>query len=71
LTPQIQINKQIVKTVCGSDELNPYPVRSFTYCNEQARTNEVQWVIVYNVDFRMTHWSSVTQTHTITDSLYS
>jgi len=33
--------------------------------------NEVQRVIVYNVDFRMTDWSNVTQTHTITDSLYS
>jgi hypothetical protein len=41
-TPQIQINKQIVNTICGSDEPHPYPVRSFTYLNEQVRPNEVQ-----------------------------
>ena len=42
--------KQIVKNVCGSDEPNPYPVRSFTYRNEQTRANEVQRVTVYNMD---------------------
>jgi len=42
------MNKQIVKTMCGFDEPSPYPVRSFTYHTEQARTNKVQWVIVYN-----------------------
>ena len=37
-----------MKTVCGSDEPHPYPVRSFTYCNEQVRAVEVQRVIMYN-----------------------
>jgi hypothetical protein len=31
-----------VKTVCGSDEPHPYPVRSFTYHTEQTRADEVQ-----------------------------
>jgi len=34
--------------MCGSDEPHPYPVRSFTYPNEQARENEVQRVNVYS-----------------------
>jgi hypothetical protein len=34
--------------MCGSDEPHPYPARSFTYLNEQARTDEEQSVIVYN-----------------------
>jgi len=41
--------KQIVNTMCGSDEPHPYPVRTFTYHTEQARPNEVQRVIVYRV----------------------
>jgi hypothetical protein len=36
-----------VKTV-PFDELAPYPVRSFTYRNEQVRADEVQRAIVYN-----------------------
>jgi len=44
---QIQVIKRTVKTVCGSDEPHPYPLKSFTYCNEQVRANEVQRVIVY------------------------
>jgi len=36
-----------VKTVCGSDESHPYPVRSFTYRSEQARANKLHRVIVY------------------------
>jgi hypothetical protein len=31
------------------DELPPYPVRCFTYRNEQVRVDEVQRVIVYYV----------------------
>jgi hypothetical protein len=31
------------------DELPPYPVRSFTYRNEQVRAQEVQRVIVYSI----------------------
>jgi hypothetical protein len=42
-----QIHKQVMKTLCGSDETYPFPVRSFTYHNEQARANEVQRVSVY------------------------
>ena len=34
--------------MCGSDEPHPYPVRSFTYRNEQVRADEVQRVIMYN-----------------------
>jgi hypothetical protein len=34
--------------MCGSDEPHLYPVRSFTYCNEQAWAIEVQRGIVYN-----------------------
>ena len=34
--------KKTVKIMCGSDEPNPYPVRSFTYLNE------VQRVMVYS-----------------------
>jgi hypothetical protein len=34
--------------MCGSGEPHPYPVISFTYCNEQVRADEVQRVIVYN-----------------------
>jgi hypothetical protein len=30
------------------DELPPYPVRRFTYRNEQVRADEVQRVILYN-----------------------
>jgi len=33
--------------MCGSEETHPYPVRSFTYSNEQARADEVQRVMVY------------------------
>jgi hypothetical protein len=32
------------------DELPPYPVRSFTYHNEQARVDDVQRVIVYKLN---------------------
>ena len=32
--------------MCGSDETHPYPVRNFTYRNEQVRSDEVQKVIV-------------------------
>jgi len=39
-----------VKTVCGSDEPHPYPVRSFTYRTEQVRANEVQTEIVYKLN---------------------
>jgi len=41
--------------MCGSDELHPYPVRCFTYRNEQFRAHEVekgdrvQWVPHYDV----------------------
>jgi hypothetical protein len=31
--------------------LPPYPVRSFTYCNEQVRAYTVSRVIVYNTKF--------------------
>jgi hypothetical protein len=52
------INKQIVKTV-GFDKLPPYPVRSFTYRNEQVRADEVLTVIVYilymHYIYRYTH----------------
>jgi len=37
-----------MKTMCGSDELHPYPVRSFAYRTEQVRANEVQRVTVYS-----------------------
>ena len=47
ITLQIHINKQTVKTMCGSDEPHPYPLRRFNYCNEQVRANEVQRVIVH------------------------
>jgi hypothetical protein len=43
--------KQIVKTVL-LDELPPYPVRSFTYRNEQVRLDQIQWEIVYNMIIR-------------------
>ena len=36
--------------MCGSAEPHPYPVRSFTYRNEQIRTADVQRVIVYIMD---------------------
>jgi hypothetical protein len=45
---QINVKKTPVKTVCGSDEPHPYPVRSSTYLDEQARANEVQRVILYS-----------------------
>jgi hypothetical protein len=32
------------------DELPPYPIRSFTYRNEQARADDVQRVIVYKLN---------------------
>jgi hypothetical protein len=32
------------------DELPPYPVRSFTYRNEQARADDVQTVIMYKLN---------------------
>jgi hypothetical protein len=38
-----------VKTV-WFDELPPYPVRSFTYCNEQVGAMGVQRAIVYRYD---------------------
>jgi len=38
-----------VKTICGSDEPHPNPVRSFTCRKEQVRADEVQRVIVYNL----------------------
>jgi hypothetical protein len=38
-----------VKTV-WFDELPPYPIRSFTYRNEQVRADKVQRVIVYNMN---------------------
>jgi hypothetical protein len=31
------------------DVLPPYPVRSFTYCNEQVRVDEVQRAMVYTL----------------------
>jgi hypothetical protein len=31
------------------DELTPYPVRRFTYRNEQVRVDEVQGVFVYEL----------------------
>jgi hypothetical protein len=34
--------------MCGSDEPHSYPVRSFTYRNEQVRAEKVQRVIMYN-----------------------
>ena len=34
--------------MCGSDEPQPYPVRSFTYLNGQIRASEAQRVIVYS-----------------------
>jgi hypothetical protein len=40
------INRQIVKIV-WFDELHPYPVRSFTYRNQQVRAEEVSRVTVY------------------------
>jgi hypothetical protein len=33
--------------MCGSNEPHLYPVRSFTYRNEQVRADEVQMEIVY------------------------
>jgi len=44
-------HEQIVNTMCGSDEHHPYPVRSFTYRNEQVRSDEVQKVILYITKF--------------------
>jgi hypothetical protein len=35
------------------DELPPYSVRGFTYCNKQVRADEVSKVIVYNMEFEM------------------
>jgi len=43
----------------GSDELHLYPVRSFTYCNEQVRAVEVQRVIVYNLFQFMTVFRAI------------
>jgi len=34
--------------MCGSVEPHAYPVRTFTYLNEQFRANEVQRLIVYS-----------------------
>jgi len=52
-----------VNTVCGSEETHPYPVRSSTYRNEQARADEVQRVIVYimlNLDVsKLVLWSGI------------
>jgi hypothetical protein len=45
------IDKQTVKSV-PFDELPPYPVRSFTYHNEQFRADELQRVIVYKAPDR-------------------
>jgi hypothetical protein len=41
--------KRTVKTVCGTDEPHPYPVRRFTYSTQQVRADEIQRVIVYSV----------------------
>jgi len=38
-----------VKTICGSFEPQPYSLRSFTYCTKQARSDEVQRVIMCNI----------------------
>ena len=35
-----------MKTVCGSDEQELFPIRSFSYRTEQVRANKVQRVIV-------------------------
>ena len=35
-----------MNTMCGSDELHSYPVRRFTYSNEQVRADDVQMEIV-------------------------
>jgi hypothetical protein len=50
-----------MKNVCGSDEPHPYPVRSFTYCNQQVRANEVQRVIVYVMETQDYQGSTVTR----------
>jgi hypothetical protein len=34
--------------MCGSDEPHPYPVRRFTFRNEEVRATEVQRVMVYD-----------------------
>jgi hypothetical protein len=36
--------------MCVSDETHPYPVRRFTYCNEQVRADEAQMEIVYKLN---------------------
>jgi hypothetical protein len=36
--------------MCGSNEPHPYPTRSFTYCTEQARADEVQRVITLGIN---------------------
>jgi len=41
------MHKQIMKTVCGSDEPHPYPVGSFFYRNAQVKADEVQLKILY------------------------
>ena len=33
--------------MCGSDEPQPYPIRTFTYCTQQVSADKVQRVIVY------------------------
>jgi hypothetical protein len=67
--------------MCGSEETYPYPVRSFTYRNEQARADEVQRVTVYimlNLDVNMlVLWSgiirllliSLTSSYNLTENL--
>ena len=39
-----------MKTVCGSDEPHPYPIRSFTYRTEHIKADEVQTVTMYNIN---------------------
>jgi len=53
------MHKQIVKTVCGSDESHPYPVRSFNYRTEQARANDVHRAIVYKTETVMAPYGMV------------
>jgi hypothetical protein len=54
--------------MCRSDEPHLYPVRSFTYRNEQARVDEVQMEIMYSETLSLITW---TPDNRDTDSLWN
>jgi hypothetical protein len=55
-----------MKTMCGSDEPHSYPVRRFTYCNQQVRANEVQRVMMYVMKTQDYQGSTVIRVDTTT-----